>query len=310
MTMPLEPSIKPRSWGFTNDQRSSRQLRCSSTWNLGIPKGSWDSHMHIIDTEKYPLPENAKRSHDAKLPQALINATRLGLPNLVFVQLSSYGYDNTTVLDALKQVGPSRGRGVVAFDTGRIEPQTLHEWHDLGVRGVRINLRSSKTEMSKAEIQSTLRKYAEVLRPMKTWSIGLYADMAILDHVQPLVPKLQVKLVLEHLASPSGLPLDPAQQPGWEALEAMMDNPRVYVKVSGPYLFSREQNLDNFESLVKALLRMRRGEGVVFASDWPHTQAQGYDITPFMTKVVEWCDGDEELRKRLFRDNARVLWDA
>lgn len=310
MTVSLEPSIKPRLWDFTNDQNNSCQRRYSSALNLGIPDGSWDSHMHVIDTEKYPLPENAKRAHDAKMPQALANAARLELPNMVFVQLSTYGNDNTSVLDALKEVGPARGRGVVAFDPEHIDSQTLREWHDLGVRGVRINLRSFKTEISKAEIQSTLRKYAEVLRPMKTWSISLYADMAVLDHVQPLVPELQVKLVLEHLASPSGLPLDPARQPGWEALKSMMDDPRVYVKVSGPYLFSQGRNLDNLESLVKALLSMRRGEGVVFASDWPHTQAQGYDIMPFMKKVVEWCDGDEKLRERLFRDNARVLWDV
>ncbi|KAI0975122.1 TIM barrel metal-dependent hydrolase [Xylaria arbuscula] len=310
MAVSLEPSIKPRPRCLANNQNNSCQRRYSSAWNLGIPNGSWDSHMHIIDTEKYPLPENAKRAHDGKMPQALMNAARLGLPNMVFVQLSSYGNDNTSVLDALKEVGPARGRGVVAFDPEHVDSQTLHEWHDLGVRGVRINLRSSKTEMSKAEIQSTLRQYAEVFRPMKTWSIGLYADMEVLDHIQPLVPELQIKLVLEHLASPSGLPLDPARQPGWEALKAMMDDPLVYVKISGPYLFSKKSSFDNFETLVKALLSMRRGEGVVFASDWPHTQAQGYDIMPFMKKVVEWCDGNEKLQERLFRDNARILWDV
>lgn len=80
-----------------------------------------------------------------------------------------------------------------------------------------MNLRSSGTILSKTEIQTVLSKYAGKLRPMKTWSIGLYADMEILDHVQPLVSELQVKIVLEHFASPEFLPLDAAKQPSSQA---------------------------------------------------------------------------------------------
>ncbi|KUJ08143.1 uncharacterized protein LY89DRAFT_691417 [Mollisia scopiformis] len=202
-----------------------------------LPERSWDSHIHIIDPEKYPLPKSVKPPQEATMGQALANAEQLGLPNMVFVQLSTYGNDNTWVLDALREVGPARGRGVVAFDSEHVDSQTLQQWHDLGVRGVRLNLKSAKTVLSKTEIQTVLRKYAEKLRPMKTWSIGLYADMEVLDHVQPLVSELQVKFVLEHFASPASLPLDPAQQPGWDALNSMMEDPRVYVKISAPYLY-------------------------------------------------------------------------
>jgi predicted TIM-barrel fold metal-dependent hydrolase len=273
------------------------------------PEGSWDSHIHIIEPKKYPLPKNVKAPHEGTMAQALTNAERLGLPNMVFVQISTYGNDNTWVLDALKEVGPARGRGVVGFDPEHIDSQTLQQWHDLGVRGVRLNLRSSRTTLSKTEIQTVLRKYAEKLRPMKTWSIGLYADMEVLDHVQPLVSELQVKIVLEHFASPAFLPLDPAKQPGWDALNRMMEDSRVYVKISAPYLFSKDSEFKDLESLAKSLLSMRNGAGVVFASDWPHTQSRGYDAKPFMDRCMEWCNGDEELQKKLFRDNAKDLWD-
>lgn len=235
--------------------------------------------------------------------QALENADRLGLPNMVFVQLSTYGNDNTWVLESLKRTGPARGRGVVAFDPERVDLQTLKEWHDLGVRRVRVNLRSSKTVLSKSEIQNVLRKYAEKLRPLKTWSIGLYADMEILDHVQPSIPELQVKVVLEHFGSPAFLPLDPSKQPGW------VEDPSVYVKISAPYLFSADADFSNLESLTKAFFRMPNGAGVVFGSDWPHTKLRGWDAKPFEEKVVRWCDGNEELREKLFRSNARELWD-
>ncbi|PVH79997.1 TIM barrel metal-dependent hydrolase [Cadophora sp. DSE1049] len=275
------------------------------------PEGSWDSHIHIIDPQKYPFPANIPRTpHSGTMSGALVNASRLSLPNMVFVQVSTYGNDNTWILDALKEVGPYRSRGVVAFDPDTIDSETLQQWHDLGVRGVRLNLRSTGTKLSKDEIQSALRKYAERLRPMKTWSIGLYADMAMLDHVQPLVSELGVNIVLEHFGSPAALPLDPVKEPGWDALQKMMQDPRVFAKISAPYIFSKDPEFKDLETLVKSLLSMRNGEGVVFASDWPHTQSKGYDAMPFLEKCMEWCGEDEELQKKLFRDNAKRLWDV
>ncbi|WQF78695.1 Putative metal-dependent hydrolase [Colletotrichum destructivum] len=274
------------------------------------PEGSWDSHVHIIDPQKFPFPASVKPPQEATINQAFQNAEGLGLPNLVFVQLSTYGNDNTWVLESLRDVGPARGRGVVAFDPEHIDSHTLQQWHDLGVRGVRVNLRSSNTVLSKTEIQTVLRRYAERLRPLKTWSIGLYADMDVLDHVEPLMSELGVKLVLEHFGSPALLPLNPAKQPGWNALKRMMEDPRVYVKISAPYLFSEDASFSDLESLAKALFRMRNGDGVVFGSDWPHTKSRGWDAKPFVDKIAEWCDGDDELRKKLFRGNARDLWDV
>lgn len=296
-------------WAVPNVFEQCRHRVFNSSVKPTPPEGSWDSHVHIIDPDKYPFPKNVKPPQEATMGQALDNAERLGLPNMVFVQLSTYGNDNAWVLESLKDVGPARGRGVVAFDPERVNSETIQQWHDLGVRGVRVNLRSSKTVLSKTEIQTVLREYAEKLRPVKTWSIGLYADMEVLDHVQPLMSELQVKIVLEHFASPALLPFNPAKQPGWDALDRMMEDPRVYVKISAPYLFSNDADFANLESLAKSLFSMRNGDGVVFGSDWPHTKSRGWNAKPFMDKVVEWCNGNEELQEKLFRGNARKLWD-
>lgn len=228
----------------------------------------------------------------------------------MYLFMIKYGTDNTWVLHVLQDVGPSRGRSIVCFDPEEIDFPTLQSWHDLGVRGVRVNLRSTKSILSPTEIRVILRKYAQKLRPMKTWSIGLYANMSLLDHIEPLVSKLDVNIALEHFASPAFLPLDPVKMPGWQALNRMMENPRVFVKISAPYLFSKDSEFDDLRLLTKSLYAMRNGEGVVFASDWPHTQSRGFDAKPFIDRCIEWCDGDEELQKKLFRDNAKNLWDA
>lgn len=305
-------SMNPyRSIGFNVLLLSSGCRRLLSSASKFVPvEGSWDSHVHIIEPKKFPYPKNVKTPQEATMAQALDNAARLALPNMVFVQLSGYGNDNTWVLNALKEVGPARGRGVVVFDPDQIESKTIQHWHDLGVRGVRLNLKSSGSTLSKSEIQSVLRKYALKLRPMKTWSIGVYAGMDTLDHIQPLVPELEVKIVLEHFASPTVLPLNPEKQPGWDSLNMMMEDSRVFVKISAPYLLSKDPEFKDLESLGKSFLSMRNGNGAVFASDWPHTQSRGYDVVPFIDRCIEWCEGDEELQKKLFRDNARDLWDA
>lgn len=206
----------------------------------------------------------------------------------------------------MKELGPSRGRGVVSFDPNHTNSETLRQWHDLGVRGVRINLRSSRTVLTKTEIQTPLRKYAEKLRPLETWSIRLYADMDVLDHVQPLVSELQVKIVLKHFASPTALPINP-NQPGWNALKRMMEDPLVYVKISAPYPFTNDPGFNSLESLAKEIFSMRNGEGVVFGSESPHTKSRGYHVKPFMDTVVEWCNGNKELQEKLFRDNTNAL---
>ncbi|CAH0017088.1 unnamed protein product [Clonostachys rhizophaga] len=310
--MPTAPTIsRPLEPSPSTVRSPSRSRSFGSTSQPRIPAGAWDSHMHIIDTIRYALPENAKPvSHQATVRQALANAEHLALPNMVLVQLSNYGNDNSWVLDVLGELGPARSRGVVVFDPDTIDSRTLLQWHQLGVRGVRLNLKSSNSVLSKAEIQATLRKYADKLRPMKTWSIGLYADMDVLDHVQPLIPELQVKVVLEHFGSPTRLPLNPADQPGWEALRTMMEDPRVYVKISAPYLFSKDTEFADLETLAKALFGMRNGDGVVFGSDWPHTMSPGYDAARFRDKVVEWCGNDQVLLEKLFLRNAQNLWDV
>ena len=67
---------------------------------------------------------------------------------------------------------------------------------------------------------------------------------------------------------------------------------------------------EDLESLAKFLFGMRSGEGVVFGSDWPHIQSRWFDAKPFMERCMEWCNDDEELKRKLFGDNTRELWDV
>ena len=63
----------------------------------------------------------------------------LGIERFVFVQPSAYGRDNACMLDAMREVGIERCRGIVDVDEDAPD-SLLAEMDALGVRGVRINV--------------------------------------------------------------------------------------------------------------------------------------------------------------------------
>jgi predicted TIM-barrel fold metal-dependent hydrolase len=275
-----------------------------------VPFGAWDSHMHVCEPSLFPLSASAKyQPHAATLTEAhTIIGTKLGLRKLVLVQPSTYGNDNACLLDALTKVGPSMGRGVVVFDPASTSLAQLKKWHQIGVRGVRVNLKSVSRVMEPEEFQATLLAYANAIRPMKTWVLQLYVDLAMMKQVEPLMEQLEVKVVIDHFGSPEKGKLSEMQ--GWDSLLAFMKYPNAFVKISGPYRFSNDPEFKDMEPLAKELFAIRGGKGCVFASDWPHTRFESVDISPWVDRCVEWCDSDTQLLESLFRYNAEELWDV
>lgn len=267
--------------------------------------------MHVTDPKRFPVPESATyRPHEATLASALSNAQKLDLPNLVFVQPSTYGTDNACLLEALKAVGPLHGRGVIVIDPEKTSLGSLQELHALGVRGVRLNLKSVGRQHTKDDLYQILRAYAAAVKPMKTWALQLYVDLAVLDGMELMLSELGVKVVLDHYGSPSVLHTDLSRMPGWPSLVKLMRSPLAYVKISAPYRLSRDPSYRNLEPITKELFQMRGGRGVVFASDWPHTRFEGVNVVPFVDTCLKWCEDDETIKNSLFRDNARELWDV
>lgn len=281
-----------------------------------VPAGAWDSHIHVTDPTLFPPASVATYiMRAAPAHKALANSRRLQLPNLVFVQPSTYGTDNSCLLDGLVKLG---GRGVVAFDPKTTPLKTLQAWHCLGVRGARINLKSVNCTLSLGELVALVTRYADAIRPLQTWALQIYADLAVVAALEPLMGGggLGVKLVIDHLGKPPAVRPDMASVPGWSALLRLLHrNPNAFVKLSAPYRVSKvgpEQEYADLEAVVKDLLDVRNGRAAVFASDWPHTRFEDAvgDARPWIRRCLEWCPDDWEVREDLFRRNAERLWDA
>src|SRR5205085_7806315 len=85
------------------------------------PPLSCDAHFHVFGpAERYPVGGvNEKLRYApplAPLPDYLALADLMGFTRFVFVQPSAYGRDNACMLDAMREVGIARCRGIVDVD--------------------------------------------------------------------------------------------------------------------------------------------------------------------------------------------------
>ncbi|KIA75368.1 hypothetical protein HK57_00151 [Aspergillus ustus] len=277
-----------------------------------LPAGSWDSHMHVIDPVKYPLSKNALYTPQAHtLSEALQFEQSTGIRKIVLVQPSIYGTDNSCLLDALRALGPTRARAVVAFDCEKIDCATLDKWHEWGVRGVRVNTQSIGKHMDEEELATALRRYADIIRAYN-WVLQLYVPLATAVVLEKIVPELGVTVCLDHFGSPDLVVGshggDPYNLPGFRSLVNLLMQGNTYVKLSAPYRISGEETYKDLEPVAKELLAVAGMSRTVFASDWPHTRFEGLDIKPYMEKLLDWCGDDEDLIQRVFRGNAETLW--
>lgn len=278
-----------------------------------IPSGAWDSHMHILDPDNYPLaPTAVYRPSTFSLAQALTFESSVGIRNIVLVQPSIYGVDNTCLLDALQELGSARGRGVVAFDPETVDARTIERWHGLGVRGVRLNVQSNEVTIDEWELADRLRRYADAVRPFG-WAVQVYIPMNMITLLEPMIPTLDIRFCIDHIGCPSlanQQSEDPYDLPGFPSLARLLRAGHTFVKLSAPYRMSAVSDYSDIEPVAKEVLRLAGTSRVVFATDWPHTRYESLDIRPWMETVLDWCGDDEYLIQRLFTGNAEDLWDV
>lgn len=270
--------------------------------------------MHVTSPQ-YPLVANAAYVpplHD--IGHAMTFEKSIGIPNIVLVQPSIYGNDNSCLLDALKAIGPQHGRGVVGIDPDGIDITTLREWHRLGVRGVRLNLKSTNVSFTEDSLKNTLENYARTIKPLD-WVLELFIGMDDIPILERAAKNLDAKLCIAHFGAPSfpplskrSYPLDPYSLSGFRSLINMLERGSTWVKLSAAYRFDEDDQMRGIEAISRELLK-KTGHRLVFASDWPHTRFEGLDVTPFIERSLRWI-GEAGLTEAVLTSNAKELWDV
>ena len=81
------------------------------------------------------------------------------------------------MLATLRSLGPSTGqchRGIAVFDVDNVTDIQLQEMHDLGVRGLRLNLQADGNEVNIAALTAQLAKAADRIAHLPGWMLQVF----------------------------------------------------------------------------------------------------------------------------------------
>lgn len=206
---------------------------------------------------------------------------------------------------------------MVCIDPDKITDAELSSMHDLGVRGVRLNLGTRSEKLEPTLFSNLLRKYAKKIQRFG-WAIQIYTSLDQIKHIASIVPSLGVTVVFDHLGSPAGTDT-PRNMSGYQELMMLLKHKLAYVKLSGIYRFVDTPGIGQY---VRDILETAPTQ-VVWASDWPHSggvsrnpggnrnKVQEYrtvSVPEFIQNCKEWCDFDEDLMHKIWVENPRRLW--
>ena len=159
---------------------------------------------------------------------------RLGAGRVVVVQPSCYGNDNAAMLDAVRQLGLDRARGVAVLDGASLQDNGpgIEALHRAGVRGVRLN--GSVNELGDG------RAIAEQMTRLQTatahlgWHVQMYMPVSTVMLIADAIAALKMPVVLDHFG---GLDASSCAEgsPEVGTLVQLLKNGNVYLKLSAPY---------------------------------------------------------------------------
>jgi predicted TIM-barrel fold metal-dependent hydrolase len=135
--------------------------------------------------------------------------------------------------------------------------------------------------------------------------------MEVIPSLSKFLLSLNVKICFDHFASPTLSPLeqDPYTVPGFRSLVSLLGTGKIFVKLSAPYRVSSDPRFEDLEPMTRELIRIAGKRNLVFATDWPHTRYEGFNVRHFIDTLIQWCGGDQDLIHRIFKYNAEELWD-
>jgi predicted TIM-barrel fold metal-dependent hydrolase len=231
-----------------------------------VPPLACDCHMHVFGPpDQYPgAPGRTYTPSRRPLEAYRPVADRLGLQRVVLVQPSAYGTDNRALLDTLG-TGAASMRGVAVVDEA-CGPSTLRAMHQVGVRGIRLNLMSPRiADVETARI--LLSQAATRVAPLG-WHVQIYCDSEILAVIAPLLVDLPVPVVFDHMGGArTRLGID---DPGFRVLCQLLARNACWVKLSGADIVTEnDHELTGAISFARALVAANPGR-LVWGTDWPH----------------------------------------
>lgn len=277
------------------------------------PALSCDAHFHVFGSpEQYPYGAgtNEKLRYTppvAPLSDYLQLASSLGFQRFVFVQPSAYGRDNACILDAMREVGIARCRGIVDVDEN-VPDSVLAEMDAIGVRGIRINV--SPVKPVTAGLAESMRPRIERM-DARCHELGWHLDFLspgwLTEEHLPVFKKLRCEFSIAHMGM--FLAKDGPEQPGFKKLINLVanGNGRAWVKLTGVYRMATGPTFADAAPMARALLQAAP-DRLIWGSDYPHLSfADKVGSVQLFNRLADWAP-DEERRRKILVDNPAALF--
>jgi 2-pyrone-4,6-dicarboxylate lactonase len=275
------------------------------------PPGAWDAHAHIFGpAERFPYSTGRGYTPpDAPVENYIALLDHLGLARGVAVQGNAHGFDNRVMLDALSRF-PRLLRGVAITDT-RIQPETLRDWHRLGMRGLRFHLFSDvgKPGYVRGVGLDVFAVFRSVMRDLG-WVMQVFCDWRLMQDVAPRLRDIsrELPVIVDHM-----LHIPATRGTGdanFQALLKLVGEGHVHVKLSAPYrLSARFPDYADARPFHDALLAANP-ERLMWGTDWPHPSIAA-DLMPddghLLDLFYAWTP-DEGVRRRILVETPMRLF--
>jgi predicted TIM-barrel fold metal-dependent hydrolase len=282
---------------------------------FAAPRGACDCHTHIFGpAARFPFsPQRVYTPGDASIEDLLALHRALGLDRVVIVHPSPYGADNACTIDALRRLG-ARSRGVAVIDAATSDA-ALREMHEVGVRGVRVNLETGGVR-DPAAARRLLQEAAARVAPLG-WHVQTFTNLSVIEALHDVILALPTTLVVDHFGRAQAA--QGVAQPGFAALLSLVRRGKAYVKLSAAYRLSEAPDFADVAVLARALIDANP-DRVVWGTDWPHPGARPRSpadrdkIEPFipvddgraLNRLAEWAGEPARLARILVENPARL----
>jgi predicted TIM-barrel fold metal-dependent hydrolase len=283
-----------------------------TTPELPTPAHACDSHAHIFGpSDRFPYAEGRGYTPpDAPVEHYLAMLDTLGIERGVCVQGNAHGYDNGAILDAIRRY-PARLRAVGITDD-RVGPETLREWHAMGMRGLRFHL--FHPDHRPNYVRGVGLEVFERFRATMTelgWHMQVWCDWRQLDELVPIFQDItrDLPIVIDHMLNVEAA--RGVSQPAVQTLLRLLGDGSCWVKVSGTYRVSQEYpDYPDARPLHEALVRTNPDQ-LVWGSDWPHPQmtVESMPNDGHLLDLFNAWTPDEATRRRILVDNPARLYD-
>ena len=274
------------------------------------PPNACDSHFHVFGpAEKYSYGSDIRYKPPYEPIELYLKlARRIGFVRYVFVQPSAYGFDNSCMLDAMRELDPAVRRGIIDLDENTTGDREMADLNAMGVRGIRVNIapiRKPEAGLA-ASMRPRIARLAKICAELG-WHLDFLTPGWLVSELMPTLRELPISFSVAHMG------LFPAKDgPDQSGFQAFLDlvgdgSARCFVKLTGIYRFSAAPDFADVKPIAQALMARAPGQ-LIWGSDFPHLSFHDRVGTIQLYNLIsEWAP-DPKLRKLILADNPARLF--